>query len=244
LGGNVQLSYVNKHLKQALEEADVYSEELMDKIIKKGTLQGIEEIPEWIRKTFVTSMDINAQDHILMQAAFQEHCDNAISKTINFPNSATQEDIIEGYLYAWKHGCKGCTVYRDGSRFLQVLNLNDDDKEKDEEKKDEENAIKEDTKQKDDVAMKILDKENTLNDAHKKSDKTSAAAAASKKRGLQPAKEISAQDLPITKKKRVYAQGQTKDKHTMTNCPDCSAPVVKQEGCVSCLSCGYSLCAL
>ena len=67
----VYFIYIYLIIQKALEEADVYSEELMDKIIKKGTLQGIDEIPEWIRKTFVTSMDINAKDHILMQAAFQ-----------------------------------------------------------------------------------------------------------------------------------------------------------------------------
>lgn len=123
LGGGVQLSYVNKHLRAALKERGVYSEELMAKIIKKGTLQGLEEVPEDIRKVFVTSMDISAEDHIAMQAAMQRHCDNAISKTINFPNSATKEEIVHGYVEAWESDCKGCTVYRNGSRDEQVLNL-------------------------------------------------------------------------------------------------------------------------
>jgi len=125
LGGNVQLSYVNKHLKRALERSGVYTQEILDEIIKKGSLQHIKSLPEDLRRTFVTSMDITAEHHILMQAAFQKNCDNAISKTINFPNSATREDILVGYITAWEHGCKGCTVYRDGSRFEQVLNLND-----------------------------------------------------------------------------------------------------------------------
>ena len=123
LDGKTQLTYVNKHLEKALRDAGCYSEELMDKIIKAGSVQKIEEIPEHIRKVFVTAMDISAEDHILMQAAFQKHCDNAISKTINFPNSATREDIRKGYILAWESGCKGCTVYRDGSRQEQVLNL-------------------------------------------------------------------------------------------------------------------------
>lgn len=131
LGGDVSLQYFNKHLEQALKEAGVFSKEIVDEIEKKGSLQNIEKIPESVRKVFVTSMDISADDHILMQAAMQENCDNAISKTINFPNSATHEDIFRGYLLAWENKCKGCTVYRNGSRFLQVLNLNDDkDKKK------------------------------------------------------------------------------------------------------------------
>ena len=130
LGGDVQLSYVNKHLRNALEKAGIYSEALMDKIIKKGSLQKVDEVPQHIKDVYVTSMDITAEDHIYMQAAMQKHCENAISKTINFPNSATREDCLNGYLLAWKMRCKGCTVYRDGSRFLQVLNLNDEEEEK------------------------------------------------------------------------------------------------------------------
>jgi len=125
LGGDVKLSYVNKHLEAALREAGLYTDELMERIIKTGSLQAIAEIPDHIKKTFVVAMDISAEDHIKMQAAFQKHTDNAISKTINFPNSATKTDVLNGYLLAWRLGCKGCTVYRDGSREVQVLNLND-----------------------------------------------------------------------------------------------------------------------
>ncbi len=124
LGGDVQLTYVNKHLKKALEDAGVYSETLMDRVIKEGTLQNIPEIPEHIKRIYVTSMDISAEAHTRMQAAFQKHCDNAISKTINFSYSATKEDVLQGYILAWQLGCKGCTVYRDGSRQEQILNLN------------------------------------------------------------------------------------------------------------------------
>lgn len=141
LGGNIQLTYVNKHLEAALREAEVYNEELLADIIKKGTLQHRKELPEWIRSTFVTSMDISAEDHVLMQAVFQEEIDNSISKTINFLNSATKEDIYNGYMLAWEKGCKGCTVYRDGSRMEQVLNLNtsstDNDIKNREDKKEE-----------------------------------------------------------------------------------------------------------
>lgn len=126
LGGDVKLQYFNKHLEKALKEAGCYSQEVVDEIERCGSLQKIDSIPEKIKRVFVTSMDISAKDHILMQSAMQENCDNAISKTINFPNSATRREILQGYLLAWKHKCKGCTVYRDGSRYAQVLNLNDD----------------------------------------------------------------------------------------------------------------------
>lgn len=124
LGGNVSLSYVNKHLEKVLRERGLYSEALMEKIIESGTLQNIPEIPDDIKRVFVVAMDISSEDHTRMQAAFQKHIDNSISKTINFPNSATEEDVLQGYLLAWELGCKGCTVYRDGSRDVQVLNLN------------------------------------------------------------------------------------------------------------------------
>ena len=129
LGGDVQLQYFNKHLESVLKEYDCYTKEIMERIEKEGTLRGIKEIPESIRNVFVTSMDISAKDHILMQAVMQENCDNAISKTINFSNSATRKDILEGYILAWEKKCKGCTVYRDGSRFEQVLNINKDKKQ-------------------------------------------------------------------------------------------------------------------
>jgi ribonucleoside-diphosphate reductase alpha chain len=124
LGGNMELYYTNKHLREELEKHGLFNEEIMERISKEGTLQNIPEIPEETKKVFVTSMDISSEDHTRMQAAFQRHLDNAISKTINFPNNATKEQVLEGYVLAWELGCKGCTVYRDGSRDVQVLNLN------------------------------------------------------------------------------------------------------------------------
>lgn len=124
LDGKTRLQYVNKHLRRALEEAGVYSEALMEEVIACGSLQRCAGVPDAVKRVFVTSMDISPEDHTRMQAAFQAHCDNAISKTINYPNSATRDDILRGYVRAWELGCKGCTAYRDGSRQLQVLNLN------------------------------------------------------------------------------------------------------------------------
>ncbi|MBN3040225.1 MAG: vitamin B12-dependent ribonucleotide reductase [Candidatus Omnitrophica bacterium] len=106
-----------------------YSQELMKKIASGTSVQQISEIPEKVKRVFKTAMDISPFWHIKMQAAFQEYTDNAVSKTINLPNSATVEDVKQSYLLSYKLGCKGITVYRDGSRIVQVLTL--DKKEKD-----------------------------------------------------------------------------------------------------------------
>jgi ribonucleoside-diphosphate reductase alpha chain len=99
-----------------------WNDDLPKKILDAGTVKGISEIPQDVQELFVTSGEISAQWHIKMQAAFQAYCDNAVSKTINFANSATVEDITEAYLLAYDLNCKGLTVYRDGSREVQVLN--------------------------------------------------------------------------------------------------------------------------
>ncbi|MGD8505979.1 MAG: adenosylcobalamin-dependent ribonucleoside-diphosphate reductase [Candidatus Bathyarchaeota archaeon] len=104
----------------ALKEG-FYSEELMNTIARKTSIQDVKEIPERIRKLFVTAHDISAEWHVRMQAAFQKYTDNAVSKTINFPNSATPHDIEKAFWLAYKLGCKGITVYRHGSREVQVL---------------------------------------------------------------------------------------------------------------------------
>ncbi len=122
MGGD-SLYYANRHLEKVLKERGLYSQELMKKIAEHGSIQGIEEIPEDIKRVFVSAMDISAEDHIHMQAAFQKHIDNSISKTVNFPNSASKEDVMKGYLLAWELGCKGCTVYRSGSRELEILSV-------------------------------------------------------------------------------------------------------------------------
>jgi ribonucleoside-diphosphate reductase alpha chain len=98
-----------------------YSEDLIRKISKRTSIQDVEEVPKNIRRLFVTAHDISAEGHVLMQAAFQKHTDNAVSKTINFPNWTTPNDVEKAYMLAWKLGCKGITVYRHGSREVQVL---------------------------------------------------------------------------------------------------------------------------
>ena len=122
--GGMSLPYhCNYYLEKRLKEAGIWSEELIKEIIRHGSIQKIEKIPPEIRRVFVCSHDVSPEWHILIQAKFQEYIDNSISKTANFPNSATKDDVAQAYLKAWEMGCKGLTVYRDGSRVEQVLEL-------------------------------------------------------------------------------------------------------------------------
>ena len=114
---------VNPILKEELVKRDLYSEEIMKRIAEEGTVAHIDELPEDIRRVFVSAHDINPEDHIRMQAAFQKYTDNAVSKTVNFLNSANRDDVAEAYMLAFRLGCKGVTIYRDGSRNEQVLNI-------------------------------------------------------------------------------------------------------------------------
>lgn len=114
---------VNPILKAELEKRGLYSDELMKRIAKEGTVAHIEELPEDLRRVFVSAHDISPEYHIRMQAAFQKGTDNAVSKTVNFSNSATKEDVASVYTLAFHLGCKGVTIYRDGSRAEQVLNI-------------------------------------------------------------------------------------------------------------------------
>ncbi|HBT63414.1 MAG TPA: ribonucleotide-diphosphate reductase subunit alpha [Ruminococcaceae bacterium] len=114
---------VNTILQDLLEKRGLYSDELMRRIAEEGTIAHIDEIPEDIRKVFVSAHDISPLYHIKMQASFQNHTDNAVSKTVNFPHDATVEDVAEVYMLSYRLGCKGVTSYRDGSRDAQVLSL-------------------------------------------------------------------------------------------------------------------------
>ena len=125
-----QYRYFNQYFKKALDKYKFPAKE-QDKILKevvdKGTIQHIENLPKALRDTFVVAMDIPGLDHMKMQACFQQNVDNSISKTVNFPNEVTKEEVANTLVRAWKLGCKSCTVYRDGSRVIQILNVGSGD---------------------------------------------------------------------------------------------------------------------
>lgn len=112
---------VNPLFEAFAQEYGFNSPELMQKIAEKGTVLGLQEVPNWVQEVFTTAQEIAPEWHIRIQAAFQRYTDNAVSKTINFANAATREDIAEAYRLADELNCKGLTVYRDGSREEQVL---------------------------------------------------------------------------------------------------------------------------
>jgi len=120
---NDELVEVNPLFKDIATREGFYSDGLLKKIALEGSVQGIEEIPEKWRRIFITAHDITPEWHVSVQAAFQKYTDNAVSKTVNFPNSATKEEVEKVYLQAYELGCKGVTIYRDGSRTEQVLNI-------------------------------------------------------------------------------------------------------------------------
>ncbi len=118
---NERLVSVNSYFEDLAKEEGFYSEELMEEIAKHGSVKDNEEVPTWVQRIFSTAHDITPEWHVKMQAAFQKFTDNAVSKTVNFPNKATTDDVERVYMLAYHSGCKGVTIYRDGSRDAQVI---------------------------------------------------------------------------------------------------------------------------
>lgn len=125
---NTEMLEINPIFKNYMIKHNLYSEELMKKIAIDGSIAHINNIPENVKKIFVTAHDVTPYWHVKMQAAFQLHTDNAVSKTVNFVESATRDDIKETYILAYKSHLKGITVYRNNSRTFQPMNLKKEEK--------------------------------------------------------------------------------------------------------------------
>ncbi|KUO39827.1 MAG: hypothetical protein APZ16_01380 [Candidatus Hadarchaeum yellowstonense] len=119
----IQLIEVNQTFQRIATKMGFYSRELMVKLSKLASIKNVEEIPEEVRRIFVTAFDVSPEWHVRMQAVFQKYTDNAVSKTINLPHEATPEDVRRAFLLAHELKCKGITVYRYGSKAKQVLSI-------------------------------------------------------------------------------------------------------------------------
>ena len=115
------LYYANEQFEKDAKEHGFYSEALMTYLSEGGLLKDRPEVPNWVKNVYVTAPEISPEAHVLMQATFQQHVDSGISKTVNFSSDASVEDVQDSYLMAWQNGCKGITVYRNGSRNKEVL---------------------------------------------------------------------------------------------------------------------------
>lgn len=121
--GERHLTFINPIFEEVARRRGIYQPEIMERVIEQGTLQDIESIPADIRRVFVTAHEVDPEWHVRMQAAFQKHTDNGVSKTINLRHEATREDVSRAYMLAWELGCLGITVFRHGSKGQQVLHL-------------------------------------------------------------------------------------------------------------------------
>lgn len=118
-----EMYFVDPAFRQVAEREGFWSKELADIVSEKGNVHGLDLVPEKWQRVFVTSHEITPEWHVKMQGAWQEFTDNAVSKTINLPNEATVDDVAKSYLLSYELGCKGITIYRDGSKSIQVLNV-------------------------------------------------------------------------------------------------------------------------
>jgi ribonucleoside-diphosphate reductase alpha chain len=126
--GERVLTFVNETFERIARDRGLYSDALKEEIAKRGSLHGIPGVPEEAARVFKTSHEIGYEWHVRHQAAFQRYTDNGVSKTINLPNDASEDDVASAYRLAWELGCLGITVFRDGCKGEQVLNMGVKDK--------------------------------------------------------------------------------------------------------------------
>ncbi len=277
-----RLILVNKFFEKIAKEEGFYSEELMGRVADSGTVIGHDEIPLKWQEVFRTAQDIKPEDHIRMQGILQQNgVDSSISKTINLPNSATREEVKLAYIMGYQSGCKGLTVYRDGSRDSQVLNTKDQD-----DASQKTAMVSSNGQSKRNLPDTLDAKRYRLKDQDQKSvyiivcfdehehpmevfakfpfdnridlkDKstmwtTTCRLVSLALRFSVPMDEIIKQldrssghmaDLPAQLSK-LFKSFMAGTQHGFAStCPECSGPLVFEEGCETCHDCGYSKCS-
>ena len=229
-----KLVEVHPFFEKVAKARGFYSEELMKRLAAGTQLHDMEEVPEDVRAVFVTAHDVTPHWHLEHQAAFQRSCENAVSKTVNFTHAATREDVARVYCMAWQKGCKGVTIYRDGSRSEQVLNVGtaaSKPKEKDEKTAAEPSAAP--PAQKTGVALRVGGSGTAPVSV---SIKASAPGTQAVHRGPKNSPVVHTVNEQVSHYNVTTISKQE-------SCPDCKSGVlVKEEGCKKCYSCGYSKC--
>ncbi len=230
--------YVDPVFEEELKKRGLWSEELLKKIAENyGSIQGMDEIPKELRDVFVTAMDIHWLDHIIAQATLQQWITDSISKTINMRNDVQVDDVKIAYLVAKYLGCKGVTVYRDGSKYSQVLNITSETKLAKIPLKPSKYAIE---KLKEILAREEWLKRyidiNSLNASSNSSSKTKSANNSEIKKA--PLK------FHIVNKNEIKEREKLRDTKQKNRCPVCGTPLVMEGGCETCPNCGWSKCTI
>jgi ribonucleoside-diphosphate reductase alpha chain len=211
----VRLTEVNPVFEQAARTRGFYSRELVEHLAAGGSLRERSEVPEDVRRLFVTAHEIEPAWHVRMQAAFQRHVDNAVSKTINFPQQATASDVAEAYMLAYREGCKGITIYRDGSRAGQVLSHIADGE-----------AYEPDPPAAEQVGSAAALSLQAPDGRHRRRRGAQTGGGRRRRGGY----ELPRPALALS------------DVETRQPCLDCGNPLIFSEGCFFCRACGYTRC--
>jgi len=278
--GEEILTYINPVLLDELKNRNLYSEDLIAEIMEKGSLKDI-AVPDDLKQVFVTAHDISPEWHIKMQAAFQKHIDAAVSKTINFPNNATVDDVYNAFMLAYDLGCKGITVFRDGCKSEQVLSIGKTKEGSKLEKRDRPTVLhgrtakittsygnlyltlNVDEVEKPFEIFATLGKSGKDTQAHTEAIGRLASLALrsgisindiiKQLKGIGGSTQVLDENLfamifsvpdAIAKGLEMLVNGEVNNNELIRGdvCPTCGAPLVCEEGCIRCVSCGFSKC--
>ena len=220
--------YANDVLEKKLKKRGIFSNKLLKKIAKNGgSLQGIDEIPEDLKDIFVTSMDMHWLDHVVAQSEMQKWVTDSISKTINMPSNVESEDVMYSYLIAHELGCKGVTVYRDGSKANQVLNAENDEEEREIlSPSDYSVSVLKNKMESFPKFGRIIDMKRIL-----KSNDSNL--------------ELFLNEKDDDEDNHSENEEEESTSHSPSNdseCPSCGSDVAMESGCKTCYSCGWSAC--